>query len=115
MSSDSVAQASGFNTTRALGTSPHFSSGTGITPASSRVSEDGLLQFERGDVLSPADDDVFLAIDDKQVAVFVDCGHVSRVEPAATQCFRGRTRLPPVSLHHAITPRNDLADAKPVA
>src|ERR1700746_486079 len=60
-----------------------------------RMGEDGLLKFRRGDVLSSAYDDVFLTIDDKQVAFFVDRGHVSRVEPTATQRFGRSAWLPP--------------------
>ena len=72
--------------------------------------EDGLFEFERGDILAAADDDVFLAVDHQQVAVFVERGHVSGVEPAAAQSFGGGLRLPPVTLHHAVAARDDFAD-----
>src|SRR5229473_2564034 len=54
MSSASVTVAFGFKTTRALGTSPHFSSGTGITPAS-RTAGCARMAFSRSreEIFSP--------------------------------------------------------------
>jgi hypothetical protein len=41
-----------------------------------------LLDLARVDVVAAADDHVLLAVDDEEVAVLVDAGHVARVEPA---------------------------------
>src|SRR3954447_17209715 len=41
-----------------------------------------LLDLARIDVVAAADDHVLLAIDDEEVAVLVDLGHVAGVEPA---------------------------------
>ncbi len=79
------------------------------------MSKDGFLEFKGGDILSAADDDVFLAINNEQVAFFVERGHVSGVEPATAQRFGGSVWLAPVTLHNAITPRDDFADGLPIA
>ncbi len=76
--------------------------------------EDGFFEFERGNIFAAADDDVFLAIDDQHVAVFVERGHVSGVEPAAAQGFGGSFGLAPVAFHDAVTARDDFADGLPV-
>src|SRR6266849_2583143 len=77
--------------------------------------EDGFLQFEGGDVLSAADDDVCLAVDNEQVAFLVERSHVSGVEPASSQGFGGSVGLAPVTLHDAIAPRDDFAHRLPIA
>src|SRR5260370_14212458 len=77
--------------------------------------KDGFLEFKGGDILSAADDDVFLAINNEQVASFVERGHVSGVEPATAHRFGGSVRLAPVTFHNPITPRDDFTDGLPIA
>src|ERR1700676_3485827 len=79
------------------------------------MSKDGFLELKGGDILSAADDDVFLAINNEQVAFFVERGHVSGVEPATAQRFGGSVWLAPVTLHNAIARRDDFADGLPIA
>ena len=47
--------------------------------------EDDPLPFQRRNVFSATDDHVFLAIDNQDVAVLVDRGHVPGVKPSATK------------------------------
>src|SRR5882724_3869507 len=77
------------------------------------MSKDGFLEFKGGDILSAAYNDVFLAINNKQVAFFVKRGHVSGVEPATAQRFGGSVWLAPVALHNPIAPPTDFADGFP--
>src|SRR4051794_14197665 len=68
-----------------------------------------LLDLARVDVVAPADDHVLLAVDDEEVAVLVDLGHISRVEPAvAHDLLRGVVAVP-VALHEVVTADGDLA------
>src|SRR5580693_4037162 len=76
--------------------------------------ENGFFEFEGGNVFAAADDDVFLAVDDERVAVFVERGHVSRVKPPAAQGFGGSFGLAPVAFHDAVTAHDDFADGLPV-
>src|SRR3954454_9448286 len=69
-----------------------------------------LLDLARVDVVAAADDHVLLAVDDEEVAVLVDLGHVARVEPAvAHDLLRGVVAVP-VALHEVVAADGDLAD-----
>src|SRR6266567_1929236 len=74
-----------------------------------------LFNFERGNVFSSAYDDVFLAVHNQQVAVFVHGGHVAGMEPSTAHGFSGSFRLFPVAVHYTVTAGHDLADALAVA
>ena len=50
--------------------------------ADTRVGVEDLLDLARVDVISAADDEVLLAVDDEQVAVPVDGGDIAGVQPA---------------------------------
>jgi len=106
MSSASVAQAFGFKTTRALGTSPHFSSGTGITPASRTPGGEDGLSSSREEMFSPPLTMMFLlATTTRQVAIFRSLSPCLPCETNRLAIFGGSAWLPPVSFHHAVAPR----------
>ena len=75
-----------------------------------RVLVEHLLDLARVDVVAAADDQVLLAVDDVEVAVLVDAGHVAAVEPAAAHRLRGRVGALPVALHDVVAADHDLAD-----
>src|SRR6266478_5627377 len=74
-----------------------------------RMGHERLFHLERRYVFTAADDDVFLAVHDQQVAVFINGGHVAGMEPLATQRFGGRFGLLPVPFHDPIAPRDDFS------
>src|ERR1044072_4366650 len=67
-----------------------------------RVLVENLLDLTRVDVVAAADDQVLLAVDDVEVAVLVDAGHVAGVEPAAAHRLLGRAGGRPVALHDGV-------------
>src|SRR3954454_14535718 len=69
-----------------------------------------LLDLARIDVVAAADDHVLLAVDDEEVAVLVDAGHVARVEPAVVQDLLRGVVAVPVALHQVVAADRDLAD-----
>ena len=69
-----------------------------------------LLDLARVDVVAAADDHVFLAVDDEEVAVLVHRGHVAGVEPAALHDLLGGVRAAQVALHDVVAADHDLAD-----
>src|SRR3954464_12781826 len=69
-----------------------------------------LLDLARVDVVAAADDHVLLAVDDEEVAVLVDAGHVARVEPAVAQDLLRGVVAVPVALHEVVAADRDLAD-----
>ena len=81
------------STTNARGTSPHRSSGTPTTATSSTAGMRGerLLDLDRRDVLAARDDEVLLAVDDREVAVRVDDVRGHRCA-ASRRERRGRSR-----------------------
>ena len=81
-----------------------------LAPARIRNTDrDGLLHFgvlkqrlfnvSWIDVHAAGDDHVFLAIDDREVAAFVDAGEVARKQPSIAQHPRGFVRSLPVPAH----------------
>src|ERR1700730_15169855 len=80
-----------------------------------RMCENGFLYFERRNVFAAADDDVFLAIDDKEISIFIPCSHISGMEPSSAQRFVRSGRLAPVAFHYAVATRDDFADGLPIA
>src|SRR3954464_4765022 len=67
-----------------------------------RVLVEDLLDLARGHVVAAADDQVLLAVDDEEVTVLVDTGHVAGVEPAAAHGLLGRVRALPVAPHDIV-------------
>src|SRR5262245_25054920 len=74
----------------------------------SGVCSDYFLELSRVDVGTTGDYHVLLAIRDVQVAVFVKMTHVSGMEPAVAERLRRRVGVVPVTLHHEVTPYDDL-------
>src|SRR5205807_1588303 len=72
------------------------------------VGGEDLLDLDGGDVLPPADNDVFLAVDDRHVALGIDDRHIPGVEPAAADGLGGPFGVPVIALHHDVAPRHDL-------
>ena len=81
-----------------------------LAPARIRNTDrDGLLHFgvlkqrlfnvSWIDVHAAGDDHVFLPIDDREVAAFVDAGEVARKQPSIAQHARGFVRSLPVPAH----------------
>ncbi len=70
----------------------------------------GLLQFERRDIFAAAYDDVLSAIDDQNIAIFVDGGHVAGMEPSSAQGLGGGFRLVPVAQHYTVAAGDNLAN-----
>src|SRR6185312_10260869 len=60
---------------------------------------------------SAAHDDVFLAINDQNVAVLVHGGHIAGMEPAAAHNSRCGFGLLPVTCHYTVTARHNFANA----
>src|SRR5262249_58239649 len=75
----------------------------------------GTLDFDGGNVLSARDDDVLLAVDDVDVAVFVPDRHVAGVQPAIGHHLGGGLGLPVVALHDVVAAHDDFADLVHVA
>ena len=73
------------------------------------VLEDGVLDLDRRDVLAAGDDDVLLAVRDRDVAELVDRPAVAGVEPAVDDRPRRRLGLLPVALHHDVAAGEHLA------
>ena len=70
-----------------------------------------LLDLARVHVVAAADDQLLLAVDDEEVAVLVDLGHVAGLEPAVLVDGLLRLLLAlPVALHHVVALDGDLAD-----
>src|SRR6516162_2799796 len=66
----------------------------------SRVRRKHLFDLHRVDVLAAADDDVRLAVDDRDVALLVHNGHVPGVEPSVADRLRGRLCIAIIPIHH---------------
>src|ERR1700722_15520919 len=64
--------------------------------------QERLLHFERGNVLTAAHNNVFLAISDEDAPILADRGHVPGMKPATAHRFRRGRRLLPVALHATI-------------
>ncbi len=63
----------------------------------SGMGEQRILHLDRRHVLTARDDDVFLAIDDRQVELVVDPTAIARMEPTALECLGRLGRLIPVA------------------
>src|SRR5580692_9069332 len=68
-----------------------------------------LLDLPRVDVVAAPDDQVLLAVHDVEVAVLVDPGQVTGVEPAVADRLSGGLGAIPVALHHVRPADDDLA------
>src|SRR6476469_6712903 len=75
-----------------------------------RVLVEHLLDLARVDVVAAADDQVLLAVDDVEVALLVDAGHVAGVEPTAAHRLLGGVGALPVALHDVVAADHDLTD-----
>src|SRR5277367_1650874 len=62
-----------------------------------------LLNLARVHVVSPADDEVFFAVDDVVEAILVDATDVTGAEPAILDRRLGRIGQVPVALHHIVS------------
>ena len=72
---------------------------------------DAVFDFAGVDVFAVHDDEVFQAVDDVDVAVFVHVGEVAGVEPAVFgEDFLGFFRFVPVALHDVVAADEELAD-----
>ena len=69
-----------------------------------------VFDLDRGDVLSAGDDHVLGPVDDVDVAVLVDGGHVSGVEPAVDDHLVGLFLLLPVTTQDDVGAGDDFAD-----
>src|SRR5215472_6069664 len=67
-----------------------------------------LFHLERRNVLAAAHNDVFLAINNEEVAVFVPSGHVAGVKPPTAQHLRRGFGLLPVTFEDAIRAGDNL-------
>ena len=67
------------------------------------------LDLARRDILPAGHDDVFLAIDDREVAALVEPAEIAGVEPAVDDCLRGRGGILEVAGHHLPPAHRDLA------
>ncbi len=77
------------------------------------VFEEGVLQLDRGDVLPAGDDDVLLAVLDRDEAVLVDDREVAHVVvplQSLGERLLGGLGLVPVAVHHLVAPHDDLTD-----
>src|SRR5215472_14950767 len=70
--------------------------------------KESLLHFEGRNVLAAAHNDVFLAINNEEVAVFVPSGHVAGVKPPTAQRFGRGFGLLPVAFEDAIRAGDNL-------
>src|SRR5277367_4747660 len=68
-----------------------------------------LLHLSRVYVVSPANDEIFLAVDDVVEAILVDATDVTRAEPAILDGRLGRIGQVPVALHHIVPADLNLA------
>ena len=76
-----------------------------------RVGVQDRLDFSRGDILTATNDDVILAANQVDIAVFVDIAHVAGMQPAVfVQQGGGRAFLIGVALHHARGANDHLTD-----
>src|SRR6185437_6527703 len=75
-----------------------------------RVLVQDFLDLARVDVVAAPDDQVLFAVDDVEVAVFVDPGQVPAAEPAVGDRLGGGLGLAQVALHHVGALDDDLAD-----
>ena len=72
---------------------------------------DAVFDFAGVDVFAVHDDEVFQAVDDVDVAVFVHVGEVAGVEPAVFgEDFLGFLGLVPVAFHDVVAADEELAD-----
>src|SRR5690349_3542103 len=66
------------------------------------MSGDGLLDFDRRNILAAADDDVFLAIDDVDVILLVPDRHVTGMKPAVGENRFRSLGLVVVAVHDVV-------------
>ena len=72
---------------------------------------DAVFDFAGVDVFAVHDDEVFQAVDDVDVAVFVHVGEVAGMEPAVFgEDFLGFFGLVPVALHDVVAADEEFAD-----
>src|SRR6266516_1866509 len=65
------------------------------------------FDFARIDVEAAANNHVFQAVGDREVALFVPPTAIARVEPAISHRFGGRFGAFVIALHHVVPPNND--------
>src|SRR5271165_1919183 len=68
------------------------------------------LNLQRGNVLTAANDDFLLAVNNQHVTMFVHRGQVARMKPASAKRAVRLLGLSPVAFHDAVSPGQDLAD-----
>src|SRR5215469_14218176 len=75
---------------------------------------DSLFNLDGGDVLAAADYDVFLAIDDQEIALFIYDRHVAGMKPAVSHHISRLLGPLPISLHYVIRADDDFTPSLPI-
>ena len=76
---------------------------------------ESFLHLERGNVFASTDDDVFPAINNKDVTILVNGSHVSGVKPSPAQGFGTGLGLLPVARHNTIAASDDFTHGLGIA
>src|SRR5215831_7511933 len=87
---------------------PIIGHGNDSTLENERMRVYGFLHFDRRDVFTAGDNNVFLAIDNQEIALFVDDCHIAGVQPASPQRQGGLLRQLPISRHDIVGSDYDL-------
>ena len=67
-----------------------------------------VFYFQRADILTARDDDVFASVFDFHVTVGLHHGQIARVKPTACKSFLGGTWIFQIALHHNVSLEHDL-------
>ena len=79
------------------------------------VSQEHTFDFDRGDVFSAADDDVFQAVAYLDITIRMDDRGIAGAKPSAAQCTLGRFWIVIVAGHDDVAARYDFALGNSVA
>ncbi len=79
-----------------------------------RMPAQRVLDLDRGDVLATGNDHILGTVADLRIAIRVDHGQVTGMEPAAGKCLGGGPRIVQVALHGDVAAEHDLAQGLPV-
>src|ERR1044071_1250607 len=67
------------------------------------------FKLQRGNILSATDDNVLHAVNDEKIAILIDGGHISGMEPSAAQSLSSGFGLEPIALHNSVAASNDFS------